>query len=197
MAVRRLRAGHRPLRTPPRRPDDPGGAAGLRRPDPPGQQPRPVRHQGRTVRHGVGRPVRRRGGADEPDQGGAARAGGRRRVAALHPDRPRPRIPIRRHPGRRRPTTARGARTCAAATSAHRVLPGGRRRAVGVRGRRGGAAAGARRELDDPPGLRHRESRLAALGPRPGRQPHVHPLRRARAAVYPIGKQTISRSTTG
>ncbi len=49
----------------------------------------------------MGRALRRRGGVDEPHQGRAACTRRRRRVAALHQDSPRPRLPIRRHDRRR------------------------------------------------------------------------------------------------
>ena len=46
---------------------------------------------------GMGWTVRRRGGADEPDQGGTAGPRRRRGVAALHQDGARSRLPVRRH----------------------------------------------------------------------------------------------------
>ncbi len=145
------------------------------------QQPRAVRHQGRVVRCGLGRTVRRRGGPDQPDQGGKAGTRRRRRIAALHQDGAGSRVPVRRHRGRRNTCGTRSTGTAgrtAPATTAHRVLSSGRRGAAGLCGGGGGSAAGARRQLDDPPRLRHREPGVAALGARSLVTAHIHPLRR-------------------
>ena len=63
--------------------------------------------------------------------------------------------------------------------------------------RRRGSAAGPGGQLDDASGLRHRESGVAALGPRPALTATPSSATTSAAAVYLIGRQGSSRSTTG
>ena len=92
---------------------------------------------------------------------------------------------------------ARAARRAAAAAPAHRVLPGRRRCPARVRRCRGGAAACAGGELDDPPRVRHREPGVETLGARLVAQPPDSFATTSVVVVYLTGMQQISRSTTG
>ena len=117
LLVRSIRPRYRRVRAAPRRRARRHGAAGLQRPRLPRRAPGSCRHEERAARQRVGRSLRQRIGADDADQGGAARRRRRRRPATRDQDRARARLPLRRRrcattgPRRdRRAVTRRGAR---------------------------------------------------------------------------------------
>ena len=129
LRVRGLRARHRALRAAPGGRALPGRAPGVRRPPLPRRAPRPGRHEGGAARQRLGRPVRERVGAHEPDQGGPpgarrqrARSSGSSRTAHGRGYRflPPVVVPARRD-GRPSPPAGRDIRYARSGDGEHRV----------------------------------------------------------------------------